>query len=156
MRRKWTFKNEAKIGRPPLDDDTRDLDNPSWRSRTAVGAIAKIEGELLKLGIDVGRTTIRNVLKAEGIEPASVRAGSVGWKQLMSHYKAQLLACDFFTVETIWLKTLTVLFFIDIGTRKVYLAGVTEHPTGEWITQQARNQVWQLPRGRQGDLWFDS
>ena len=62
----------------------------------------------------------------------------------MSHYREQLLACDFFQVETIWLKTLTVFFFIDIGTRQVYLAGITEHSNGHWITQQARNQVWTI------------
>ena len=54
----------------------------------------------------------------------------------MRHYREQLLACDFFNIETIWLKTLTVFFFIDIGTRQVYLAGVTDHLNGHWITQQ--------------------
>ena len=73
--------------------------------------------------------------RAKGIVPAPVRAGSIGWKKLMSHYREQLLACDFFQVETIWLKTLTVFFFIDIGTRQVYLAGITDHPNGHWITQ---------------------
>ena len=62
----------------------------------------------------------------------------------MRHYREQLLACDFFNLETIWLKTLTVFFFIDIGTRQVYLAGITDHPNGPWITQQARNQVWTI------------
>ena len=62
----------------------------------------------------------------------------------MNHYREQLLACDFFQVETIWLNTLTVFFFIDIGTRQVYSAGITDHPNGPWITQQARNQVWTI------------
>jgi transposase InsO family protein len=62
----------------------------------------------------------------------------------MRHYREQLLACDFFNIETIWLKTLTVFFFIDIGSRQVYLAGITDHPNCLWITQQARNQVWTI------------
>ncbi len=62
----------------------------------------------------------------------------------MSHYKDQLLACDFFTVETIRLQTLYVFFFIELGTRRVHLAGVTINPDGAWMTQQARNTVWML------------
>ncbi len=53
----------------------------------------------------------------------------------MRHYREQLLACDFFNIETIWLKTLTVFFFIDIGTWQVYLAGITDPPNRPWITQ---------------------
>jgi putative transposase len=62
----------------------------------------------------------------------------------MWHYKQQLLACDFFTVETIWLQTLYVLFFIELGTRRVHLAGVTANPDGWWVAQQARQIVWTL------------
>ena len=62
----------------------------------------------------------------------------------MTHYKDQILACDFFTIETLFLKTLYVLFFIDLATRQVYFAGCTEHPTKTWVTQQARQMVWQL------------
>jgi putative transposase len=80
------------------------------------------------LGYEVSISTVRNVLKANDILPAPVRFGSIGWRTLMNHYKDQLLACDFFTVETIRMKTLYVLFFIELGTRRVYLAGVTEHP----------------------------
>jgi putative transposase len=62
----------------------------------------------------------------------------------MTHYKGQILACDFFTIETLFLKTLYVLFFIDLGTRQVYSAGCTEHPTKAWVTQQARQMAWPL------------
>ena len=62
----------------------------------------------------------------------------------MNHYKSQILACDFLTVETLFLKTLYVFFFIEIGTRRVYLAGVTDHPDGPWVAQQARQYVWEL------------
>jgi hypothetical protein len=62
----------------------------------------------------------------------------------MNHYKSQLLACDFLTVETLFLRTLYIFFFIEIGTRRVYIAGITEHPNGHWVAQQARNFGWSL------------
>jgi len=62
----------------------------------------------------------------------------------MTHYRQQLLACDFFTVKTLWLQTLYVLFYIEVGTRRVHLAGVTAHPDGFWVAQQARQYVWTL------------
>ena len=86
-----------------------------------------------KLGFKVARTTIRYVLKRNQIIPAPVRNGSLGWRQLRAHYQVQIVASDFFTVETIWLKTLYILFFIELGTRRVYLAGTTAHPDQIWI-----------------------
>jgi putative transposase len=62
----------------------------------------------------------------------------------MRHYKHQIVACDFFTVETLWLQTLYVLFYIEVGTRRVHLARVTAHPDGYWVVQQARPYVWTL------------
>ncbi len=142
VKRKWTYPRKNKVGRPPTSDKVKALvvqlaQENNW-------GYGKIKGELSKLGIKLSLTAIGNILRAKGILPAPVRAGSIGWKTLMSHYREQLLACDFFQVETIWLKTLTVFFFIDIGTRRVYLADVTNHPNGHWITQQARNQVWTI------------
>ena len=67
----------------------------------------------------------------------------------MTHYKEQILACDFFTVDTLWLKRLYVLFFIELGTRKVHLAGITAHPNAGWVTQQARQVVWELSENKQ-------
>ena len=139
VRRKWTHQKKGKVGRPPTEEEIKKLviqlalEN-NW-------GYGKIEGELTKLGIDLSETAIRNILQAEGIEPAPVRAGSIGWKTLMSHYKGQLLACDFFVVETIWLKTLYCFFLIELDTRRVHLAGITEHPNGHWVTQQARNTL---------------
>ena len=62
----------------------------------------------------------------------------------MKHYKEQIIACDFFTVETIWLKTLYVFFFIELGSRRVHLAGITANPDSAWVTQRARQFVWNL------------
>jgi putative transposase len=62
----------------------------------------------------------------------------------MRHYKDQILACDFFIVETIFLKTIYVLFFIELGSRRVHFAGCTTNPDGSWVTQQARQLVWDL------------
>jgi len=99
---------------------------------------------MTKLGFDVSLTTVRNVLNRNGIVPAPVRYGSIGWKTMMTHYKEQLLACDFFTVETIFLRTVYVLIFIELGTRRVHLAGLTSHPDGQWVAQQVRQLAWQF------------
>jgi transposase InsO family protein len=143
VRRKWTFKRRYKGGRPRLNPEFENLivrlakENPRW-------GYGKLEGELLKLGYKVSRTTIRNILNRHHIVPAPVRHGSLGWRQLMTHYREQILACDFFTVETIWLQTLYVFFFIELGTRRVHFAGVTAHPNQIWVTQQARQLIWKL------------
>ena len=142
VRRKWTHERKNEVGRPPTSDEVKALVIRLARENN--WGYGRIEGELDKLGITLSQTAIGNILRAEGIEPAPVRAGSIGWKTLMSHYREQLLACDFFTVETITLKTLYVFFLIELGTRRVYLAGITQYPDGSWVTQQARNQVWFL------------
>jgi transposase len=101
VKRKWTQERKNRGGRPKISQETRNLivrlaqENPRW-------GYGKIEGELLKLGIKVSQTTIRNVLNHSGIVPVPVRNGSIGWKQLMSHYKEQILACDFFTCAVSW------------------------------------------------------
>src|SRR2546423_13567747 len=116
MARKWTCKRTNAGGRPrkpkPLDQLIIRLaqENP----RLGYG---KLRGELLKLGYEVGETKIADVLQEHGIPPAPQRGGSTSWRQLMQHYKEQILACDFFTVETLFLKTVYVLFFIELGTR---------------------------------------
>ncbi len=86
---------------------------------------------------------MRNVLKRHRISPASQKS-SGSWRSFLGQYKDQTLACDFFTVETIWLKTIYVLFFIELGTRRVHLAGGMTDPDTTWVTQQARQRVWVL------------
>jgi hypothetical protein len=97
----------------------------------------KIEGELLKLGYAISDETVATILKRHAIPPAPERLPSLSWRHLMTHYKDQILACDFFTVETLFLKTIYVQVFIDLGTRRVHFAGWTAHPTRAWVTQQA-------------------
>jgi putative transposase len=104
----------------------------------------KIQGELMKLGYRVSDETVRQILKRHGIPPLRARRRSPGWRHLMTHYKDQLLACDFFTLETLQLQTLYVFFFIELGSRQVHFAGCTAHPNGAWVTQQGRQLVWRL------------
>ena len=144
VRRKWIFKQRAPRGRPAIPSDIEALivrlakENPTW-------GYGKLEGELGKLGYNIGRSTIKAVLKRKRVPPAPLRGkqGST-WRTFLGHYKDQLVACDFFTVETAWLKTLYVLFFIELGSRRVHLAGCTATPTHAWVTQQARQFSWQL------------
>src|SRR5262249_38726227 len=104
----------------------------------------KIAGELAKLGIDISDETVADILRRHGIPHAPQRGGSPSWRHLMAHYKDQILACDFITMETFFLQTLYVFFFIELGSRRVHFAGCTEHPTSAWLNQQARQVVWDL------------
>jgi len=103
----------------------------------------RIQGELRKLGIRVGSTTIRTLLRRSGLGPAPRRLGPT-WSQFLRAQAAGIIATDFFTVETVRLKTLYVLFWIELSTRRVHLAGVTAHPGSAWVTQQARNLAFEL------------
>ena len=134
--RKWTYRHK-RMGRPPLDPDLVALiiqmakDNPRW------GCI-RIKGELQGLGHRVGATTIRTILRRAGIGPAPRRDGPT-WSEFLRAQAEGILACDFFTVETVLLRTLYVLFFIEVGSRRIHIEGVTPNPDAAWITQQARN-----------------
>ncbi len=83
------------------------------------------------------------MLRRHGLPPAP-RRSQRSWRQFVREHADQILATDFFTVDTVWLTRLYVLFFIEVGTRRVHLAGCTYHPTGEWVVQQARNLAWKL------------
>jgi transposase InsO family protein len=95
----------------------------------------------------VGRSTIAAVLRRHRVPPAPTRDRGPSWRSWYRHYRQQILACDFFQMETIGLRTIFVLFFIEVRTRKVHLAGCTAHPTAAWVTQQARNLAWHLQEG---------
>ena len=148
VRKKWTYPNKNKGGRPPISKETEHLIVRLARENSRLG-YGKIVGELLKLGFQVSMTTVRNVLGRYGIQPASSRNGSIGWRHLMTHYKEQILACDFFTVETVFFQTIYVLFFIELGSRQVHFAGITTNPNQIWVTQQARQLVWELSEREQ-------
>jgi putative transposase len=119
VRRKWSYWHRSP-GRPPLDPAIRGLvvrlgrENPSW-------GCVRIQGELRKLGVRVGATTIRSVLRRSGLGPAP-RGGGPSWAEFLRAQAHGMVACDFFTVETVWLRTLYVLFFIEHGSRRVRLA----------------------------------
>jgi transposase InsO family protein len=136
VRRKWA-QPQGKPGRPMINPQVRQLvlrlarENPRW-------GYPRIAGELLKLGLRVSPSTVRRLLLAAGLRPAPRRTGP-SWRDFLRQQAASTLACDFFTVETISLRRFYVLFFIELESRRVHLAGCTTNPTGAWVTQQARN-----------------
>ncbi len=136
VRRKWTY-SRRRPGRPPTGHAQRELvlrlarENPRW-------GYQRIAGELLKLGFRLSPSTVQRLLASAGLEPAP-RRGGPSWPVFLRQQAASMLACDFFTVETVALRRLYVLFFIELGSRRVHLAGCTANPTGAWVVQQARN-----------------
>jgi hypothetical protein len=90
------------------------------------------------MGIRLAPSSMWSILRRRGIEPTPRRSGPT-WAEFLRTQAATMLACDFFHVDTVLLKRLYVLFFIEIDTRRIYISGVTANPTGEWVTQQARN-----------------
>ena len=117
VRRKWTYRRRGP-GRPPLDPETVDLITRLARENPRRGCV-RIQGELRKLGIRVGASTVRRVLRRAGLGPAPRRTGPT-WSEFLRAQGRGVLACDFFTVETVFLKTLYVLFFIELSTRRVH------------------------------------
>src|SRR5260221_3431764 len=108
--RKWTFKRRNVGGRPRKPNELDQLILRLARENPGFG-YGKLCGELLKLGDAAGETKIADVLAQHSIPPAPRRGSSTSWRHLMQHYKEQLVACDFFTIETLFLKTIYVLFF---------------------------------------------
>jgi putative transposase len=149
--RKWDYTSRGKPGRPSTGTSVKALvvrlarENPAWGHR-------RIQGELARLGHAIAASTVREILHAAGIEPAPRRAGPT-WCQFLAAQAHAIIACDFLVVETVLLRRLYVLVFIEHGSRRLHLAGVTAHPTGAWVAQQARNLAMDLD-DRLGALRF--
>ena len=141
VQRRWTYPRRAP-GRPRTAAAVRALvlemarDNPGWGYR-------RIHGELTGLGHTIAASTVWQILNDAGIDPTPERSGKT-WRAFLDAQAKTILAVDFFHVDTVFLRRLYVLFFVEHDRRKVHLAGITAHPTGEWVTQQARNLLMAL------------
>ena len=139
--RRWTYPHR-RPGRPPTAAPIRALvlqmarENPRWGYR-------RIQGELVGLGHDMAASTVWNILKKARLDPAPRRSGPT-WRQFLSDQAHAILAVDFAHVDTIFLRRLYILLVIEHDRRRVHLAGITAHPTGDWVTQQARNLLMDL------------
>ncbi len=142
--RRWTY--EGQSGRPPIGGAIRVLvlrlarENPRW-------GYQRIAGEISGLGLTVSATTVRKILRQAGIGPAGKRGG-LSWRAFLRAQAQSILAVDFFTVETISLQRLYVLFFIELGSRRVQLAGCTANPSGAWLLSKPASSPGQSRSGR--------
>src|ERR1017187_4000962 len=135
--KKYDTSKRSKPGRPPTVPGIARLvvrlakENPLWGHRW-------IHGELTKLGVTIAPSTVWEILRAAGIDPAPRRSGP-SWRQFLHAQAAGIVAVDFLHVDPVLLRRLYVLVFIEHGTRRMHLGGVTANPTGDWTVQQARN-----------------
>ncbi|MGW2813896.1 integrase core domain-containing protein [Streptomyces sp. NPDC001415] len=149
--KKWTCPHRGP-GRPAKPEMLRALvlrlarENDGWGYR-------RIHGELLNLGWRVAASTVWEILKRAGIDPAPQRADR-SWARFLSAQAQGILAVDVFHVDTVFLRRLFVLFFIEHGTRRVHIAGVTRHVTAAWATQQARNLLMSLDDTRTAGIRY--
>jgi len=129
------------VGRPRVDKELEDLvvqmakENRGW-------GYGRIAGALAELGYDISDQSVGNILKRRGLPSAPDRKKTTTWKEFIRTHMEVLWATDFFSTE-VWtlggLVTFYVLFFIKLDTRAVHLAGVSAHPTEQWMMQVARN-----------------
>ncbi|WP_405475874.1 integrase core domain-containing protein [Streptomyces sp. NBC_00009] len=145
--RKWAFAPRSRPGRPSTTPTVKQLnlrlarENSSWGHR-------RIQGELARLGYPIAPSTLWEILHAAGINPAPQRSGPT-WRQFLTAQAHGTIAADFLHLDTISLKRLYALIFIEHSTRRVHLAGVTAHPTTARTVQQARNPA--MTQGRRLD-----
>ncbi len=137
-------KNRKYPGCPRIDKEIEALvvaiakENRSW-------GYDRIAGALKTLNIEISDQTVGNILKRNGISPAPDRRKGTTWKEFIRSHMDILSATDFFTAE-VWTKsglvTYYVLFFIQLGSRKVQVAGITPYPFEAWMIQLARTVTW--------------
>jgi transposase len=134
-------KNRGSGGRPRVDDEVERLvlrmveENPTW-------GYDRVSGALANLGHDISDETVANILRRHGIPPSPGRKPDLPWSEFIAMHQDVISACDFFTAEVFTaggLVTFYVLFFIQIGSRRVHIAGATPHPNEAWMNQLARN-----------------
>ena len=135
---RWTYPRSRAPGRPST---------PVSVARLVVAMARRghrrIQGELARLGYEIAYSTVWEILKNAGIDPAPQRSGPT-WSQFLSAQAHRIIACDFLHVGTVLLRRLYVLIFIEHGTRRLHIAGVTATPSGSWVAQQARNLAMDL------------
>ena len=135
VRRRWTYARRP--GRPGIPAGTVAIilrlarENPTWGYR-------RIQGELATMGVVIAPSSVWIILRRHGVDPSPMRSGPT-WAEFLSSQASSVLACDFFLADTVLLKHHYVLFFIEFDTRRVPVTGVTAHPTGSWVVQEARN-----------------
>jgi putative transposase len=137
--KRWTYAQRSP-GRPRVGGEIRALVLRLARENPRCG-YQRIAGELGGLGAPLSATTVRKLLREAGLGPAGKRAG-LTWREFIRHQAATMIASDFFTVDTVRSTRLDVLFFIELASRRVHLAGSSQNPSGAWVAQQARNLAW--------------
>jgi len=138
----WTWKvRRGQPGRPGIPPETRDLIHRMCRENPTWGA-PRIHGEMLKLGIDIGETSVSKYMM-RGSKPPSQT-----WRTFLENHLPQLVSVDFFTVPTIRFQVLYVFLVLAHDRRRIVHFNVTRHPTAEWTGQQLHEAFPfdQLPR----------
>jgi putative transposase len=129
----WTWKiRHGRTGRPAVSQEVRDLIRTISRANPLWGA-PRIHGELLKLGIDIGETSVSKYMVRQRKSPSQT------WRTFLDNHVQQLVSVDFFTVPTIRLQVLYVFLVLAHERRRILHVNVTAHPTAEWTAQQLRN-----------------
>src|SRR5580693_9416564 len=138
-------KQRVAPGRRRVGQSVEDLVVKLARSNAGWG-YDRIVGALANLGHSVSDQTVGNILRRRGVPPASERGKSTTWKDFIRSHRSVLAGTDFFTAEVLtWrgLVTYYVLFFIHLDTRRVSIAGITEHPDSAWMEQMGRHLTWE-------------